>query len=76
MDVRGGICPLFFTDLPDLPHSGICLLLICNNPSDICQCRNHRAVSRTKRRQTRQFLSQRVSKIPKLTQSSTFTVQE
>lgn len=36
----------------DSPHSGICLLFICNNPGYVCQGRNHRPVDWTKRRQT------------------------
>lgn len=35
----------------DSPHSGICLLFICNNPGDVCQGRNDRAIHWTKRGQ-------------------------
>lgn len=35
-----------------IPHSGICLLLICDNPGYVSQGRNHRAVHGPKRGQS------------------------
>lgn len=48
---QSGIMSVFSGFTRYLPHSGICLFLICNNPGYVCQSRNHRAVHRPKRRQ-------------------------
>lgn len=52
-----GLCPTVTNSInyvPSyIPHSRICLFLICNNPGYVSQGRNHRAVHWPKRGQSR-----------------------